>query len=147
MALVKGRRAYVANVGDSRTYVLRQGQLLQVTRDHSLVADLVAAGQLTAQEALSHPQAGLITRCLGYLDEVEVDVEPHTLEFGDCLMLCSDGLWEALRDPEIIVRIIQSTPDLGVAAHRLVDSAKQLSGQDNISVVLLRIVENPDIPI
>jgi PPM family protein phosphatase len=147
MALVKGKQAYVANVGDSRAYVLRQGQLSQVTRDHSLVAELVAAGQLTAQEAYSHPQAGLITRCLGYLDEVEVDVEPHTLESGDCLMLCSDGLWEALRDPETMVRIIQSTPDLDVAARRLVESANQVGGQDNISVVLLRIVENPDIPI
>jgi len=147
MALVKGKRAYVANVGDSRTYVLRQGQLLQVTRDHSLVAELVAAGQLTEQEAFSHPQSGLITRCLGYLDEVEVDIEPHTLESGDCLMLCSDGLWEALRDPEIMVRIMRSTPDLDAVAHRLVESANQMSGQDNISVALLRIVENPDIPI
>lgn len=147
MALVKGKRAYVANVGDSRTYVLHQGQLLQLTHDHSLVAELVAAGQLSVQEAYSHPQSGLITRCLGYLDQVEVDVEPHTLESGDCLMLCSDGLWEALRDPEIVVRTIQSTPDLGVAAHRLVESANHVSGQDNISVVLLRIVEYPDIPI
>jgi protein phosphatase len=147
MALVKGKRAYVANVGDSRTYVLRQGQLLQLTRDHSLVAELVAAGHLTPEEAFSHPQAGLITRCLGYLDEVEVDIEPHTLESGDYLALCSDGLWEALRDPEIVVQIIQSAPDLDIAAHRLVESANQVSGQDNISVVLLRVLESPDIPI
>jgi len=147
MALARGKRAYVANVGDSRTYVLRQGQLVQWTHDHSLVAELVAAGQLTPEEAFTHPQSGLITRCLGYLDEVEADVEPHSLESGDCLLLCSDGLWEALRDPAVIAQTVQSTPDLDLAAHRLVEAANQASGHDNITVALLRFIEKPDISI
>jgi protein phosphatase len=146
MALVVGKRAYVANVGDSRTYLLRQGHMALLSRDHSVVAELIAAGQLEPEEAYSHPQAGLITRCLGYLDEVEVDVDAHTLAAGDCLLLCSDGLWEALRDPALMVRIVELAPSLGAAAHRLVEAANHAGGRDNISVTLLRIHQEPDIP-
>jgi protein phosphatase len=144
MAFVKGRRAYIVNVGDSRTYLLRQGKLMQLTRDHSRVAELVAAGQLAPKEARNHPQAGLVTRCLGYIEQVEADIKPYTLESGDCLLLCSDGLWEMLHDPNTMVRIIQSAPNLNTAAHRLVDAANRAGGSDNIAVVLLCVVEYPD---
>ena len=146
MVLVRGMRAYVANVGDSRTYVLRNGNLTQLTRDHSVVAELVSAGRLTVDESFDHPQSGLITRCLGCLDEVEVDIELHRLESGDCLLLCSDGLWEMLRDPALMVGMIQAAPDLDTAVHRLVEAANHAGGHDNISVALLRIADRPDIP-
>ncbi|MBN1937069.1 MAG: serine/threonine-protein phosphatase [Anaerolineae bacterium] len=144
MAFVRGKRAYVVNVGDSRTYLLRQGNLIQLTRDHSHVAELIAAGQISIEESWDHPQAGLITRCLGYLEEVQPDVTVHDLKPGDCLLLCSDGLWEMLRNPALMARIIVSAPDPYQAVQRLVEAANHAGGKDNISVALLYVVEQPD---
>lgn len=146
LVLLTGARAYVANVGDSRTYLLRDSRMTPLTRDHSLVAELVAAGRITAEEALDHPQSNLITRCLGYVDQVEVDIAAHDLRSGDCLLLCSDGLWDALRDPALMVRIMQSTPDLEIVAHRLVEAANHSGGRDNIAVTLMQMTERDDIP-
>jgi protein phosphatase len=146
MALLKGTRAYVANVGDSRTYLLRDHRLSPLTRDHSLVAELVAAGRITPDQALDHPQANLITRCLGHMDEVEVDIAAHDLGPGDVLLLCSDGLWDALRNPAWMARILRTAPSLETAAYRLVQAANHNGGLDNIAVVLLRLTERADIP-
>jgi protein phosphatase len=146
LALIKGMRAYVANVGDSRTYLLREGQLVQLTHDHSVVAELIAAGRLSTQESYAHPKAGLITRCLGCMDQVEVDIEPFYLEAGDCLLLCSDGLWSMVRDPLNIVETIEAAPDLDTAVRSLVDAANWEGGQDNISVGLVKLIKEPDIP-
>jgi serine/threonine protein phosphatase PrpC len=146
MVLAKGRRAYVVNVGDSRTYLLRSKRLVQLTHDHSVVAELIAAGRIAPRDAYTHAQAGLITRCLGYLDTVEADIEPIILESGDRLLLCSDGLWEMLREPVFMVRIIDSTTDLDIAARRLVEAANHAGGVDNISVALLRMLDVPDLP-
>jgi serine/threonine protein phosphatase PrpC len=88
MVLLTGMRAYIANVGDSRIYLLRDSHLTPLTRDHSLVAELLSAGRITPEEAIDHPQSNLITRCLGYMDQVEVDIAPHDLRSGDCLLLC-----------------------------------------------------------
>jgi serine/threonine protein phosphatase PrpC len=146
MALVRGLRVYVANVGDSRTYLLREGQLVQLTRDHSVVAELIASGRLAVEDSYSHPKTGLITRCLGCMDQVEVDIEPFSLEAGDYLLLCSDGLWSMVRDPMDIVEMIEGAPDLETAVRSLVDAANREGGQDNISVALARLIEKPDIP-
>jgi protein phosphatase len=146
MVLLKGKRAYVANVGDSRTYLLRDGEITPLTRDHSLVAELVSVGRITAEEALDHPQSNLITRCLGFVDQVEADIAAHDLRSGDLLLLCSDGLWSALRDPGLMTRIIQSVSDLETAAHRLVQAANHSDGRDNIAVALMRVTERIDIP-
>lgn len=145
MAFLRGKRAYIVNVGDSRTYLLRQGHLVQLTQDHSFVAELIASGQLTVDASWDHPQASLITRCLGYLEQVQPDIAIHTLKSGDCLLLCSDGVWEALRSPTLIARIIASAPDPDAAVHRLVEAADHASGKDNISAILLSLVERPDI--
>lgn len=147
MVLVKGMRAYVVNVGDSRTYLLREGRLEQLTHDHSVVAELVEAGQITPQEAFDHPHANLITRCLGFLDQVEADIHPHALQSGDCLLLCSDGLWEMVRETDLMAHLIETAPNLQDAAHRLVDAANQAGGRDNIAVGLLRVYKRPDVPI
>jgi protein phosphatase len=146
LVLLKNTRAYVANVGDSRAYLLRDNQMAPITRDHSVVAELVAAGRITAEQALDHPQANLITRCLGHREQVEVDIAAHDLRPGDSLLLCSDGLWDALRDPVLIARIILSTPDLETVAHRLVEAANHSGGRDNIAVALLRVTEREEIP-
>jgi protein phosphatase len=145
MVLLRGWRAYVANVGDSRTYLLRQGRLTQLTEDHSVVAELIAAGRLETKDSFTHPQAGLLTRCLGGLNQVAVDTKLCTLEDGDCLLLCCDGLWSMLREPSFMARVIEMSPDLETAAHRLVEAANHAGGQDNISVALLRVFEKADI--
>lgn len=144
MVFARGTRAYVVNVGDSRTYLLRQGHLVQLTRDHSHVAELVAAGQITVEESWDHPQVGLITRCLGYLEDVQPDLTVHDLKSGDSLLLCSDGLWEMLRNPALMARIVVEAPDPHQAVSRLVDAANQAGGKDNISVALLSLTEQPD---
>ena len=146
MVLVKWLRAYVVNVGDSRTYLLREGRIEQLTHDHSVVAELVAAGQITVEEAFDHPHANLITRCLGFLDQVEADIFPCSLQSGDCLLLCSDGLWETVRENDLMVRLVETAPSLETAAHRLVDAANHAGGSDNIAVGLLRVHERADIP-
>jgi protein phosphatase len=146
MALVKGRRAYVANVGDSRTYLLREGQLAQVTKDHSADAELVAAGQITLAESFSHPKASLITRCLGCRDQIEADIGPLAVRAGDVLLLCSDGLWTMVRDPRAIVQVLTDASDLQSAAQALVAAANEAGGKDNTSVALMRLTSGPDIP-
>ncbi|MDH7473055.1 MAG: protein phosphatase 2C domain-containing protein [Anaerolineae bacterium] len=141
MAVVEGPLAFIANVGDSRAYLVRNHQLQQITMDHSLVAGLVAAGRITLEESYDHPQAGLIYRCLGYMHTVEVDIFRQELQVGDVLLLCTDGLWEMVRDPNRIVGIIEEAPTLDRAAQWLVQAANAAGGKDNISVVLVRVTE------
>ncbi len=138
MALIKGNLALIANVGDSRTYMIRNGEMHQVTNDHSLVATMVAAGQIQPDEVYEHPQRNVIFRSLGLKSEVTVDTFHEMCLPGDILLLCSDGLWEMVRDNEVL-KIIQSTPNLEQAAQKLIDAANAAGGTDNISVVLGRM--------
>jgi protein phosphatase len=147
MALLKGARAYVANVGDSRTYLFRGGHLVQLTKDHSLVADLVASGRLSLADSFTHPQAGAITRCLGCGQDVEVDIDVHPLRPDDILLLCSDGLWSMLRDARTMSRILRHADGLQEAAEALVDAANRAGGDDNIAVGLMRLVAERDLPV
>jgi serine/threonine protein phosphatase PrpC len=146
MAVLKGTRVYVANVGDSRTYLFRGGRLAQLTKDHSLVANLIADGRLSLADSFTHPEAGVLTRCLGCQQEVHVDIEPHTLQPDDILLLCSDGLWSMLRDPRAMSRILRRADSLQEAAQTLVDAANRAGGEDNIAVGLVRIVAERDLP-
>ena len=141
MAVVEGPLALIANVGDSRVYLLRDHQLQQITMDHSVVAGLVAAGRITLEESYNHPQAGLIYRCLGYMPTVEVDIFRQELQDGDVLLLCTDGLWEMVRDPGQMASIIEESPTLDLAARQLVDAANVAGGKDNIAVVLVRVID------
>lgn len=136
MALVKGNAAIIANVGDSRTYLVRNHSLTQITKDHSLVANLVAAGQIKPSEIFHHPQRNIIFRSLGQKDSVSVDIFQEILEPGDVLFLCSDGLWEMVQDEKAILKIIERSADLDTACRKLVDAANAGGGEDNISVVL-----------
>jgi serine/threonine protein phosphatase PrpC len=139
-ALVVGRRAYVVNVGDSRTYLYREGfGLTQVTRDHSLVATLVAFGEITPDEIYTHPERNKVYRSLGTKQEVEVDWFVLELQRHDTLLLCSDGLWEMVRDPQIAQILYSNQPPNNSpqrSSDALVQAALLGGGSDNVSVIV-----------
>jgi serine/threonine protein phosphatase PrpC len=135
---IDGERLSVAHVGDSRAYLLRGGDLLQLTRDHSLVAEQVRRGILTAAEAEESEMQSVLLRALGAQQEIEVDAEEHTLFPRDVLMLCSDGLTRMVTEPEI-AGTLQSEPDPTRAAEKLVALANERGGPDNITVVIARL--------
>jgi serine/threonine protein phosphatase PrpC len=138
VAVVLGSNAYIANVGDSRTYLLRNGQLRAITKDHSLVARLVDAGHITPEQVYDHPQRNLIYRSLGAgHSTVEVDVFYQNLEPGDMLLLCCDGLWEMVREEEL-KRILSSDDSLESICQQLIDAANLGGGDDNITAVVVR---------
>ena len=140
-ALVFDGTAYVVNVGDSRTYVYHagEGKLSQVTRDHSLVARLVETGAISRDDVYTHPDRNKVYRGLGEKNEVKVDWFILPIQLGDHLILCSDGLWEMVRDKEIerIMNKYAANPPQASAA--LVEAALQGGGADNISVIVVRI--------
>jgi serine/threonine protein phosphatase PrpC len=128
----------IAHVGDSRFYVLRDGELTQLTDDHSLVGELVRRGQISAEEAEDHPQRSIITRALGIEGEVVVDHFSWPVRDGDIFLLCSDGLTGMVSDTGV-AEILGGAPSLAVAAQRLVAAANEAGGRDNITVILFRV--------
>jgi serine/threonine protein phosphatase PrpC len=130
----------IAHVGDSRAYLVRDGQLTRLTQDHSLVDELVRQGKLTEAQAAEHPQRSIITRALGPEPEVEVDTFSYPMQAGDLLMLCSDGLTSMLSEDRV-AEILVSASTLDQAADGLIDEANEAGGRDNITVVLCRIGE------
>ncbi len=140
MALVVGDRAIIGNVGDSRTYLYRDGKLRRVSKDHSLVMRLVELGQISEDDIYSHPQRNAVLRSLGDREEVEVDVFVERVRPGDALLLCSDGQWEMTRDPEM-ERLLSRSDDPNTICNALVAAANQAGGEDNICAVLVRFSE------
>lgn len=141
-ALIEGRRMHIAHVGDSRAYLLRDGQFSQLTDDHTLVQHLVDEGQISREEAATHPQRSIITRAIGVSTDVDVDSLTLDLRPGDQLLLCSDGLTGVI-DDDIIEGELTPGTDAEATVNRLVDLANEGGGPDNITVVLLRY-EDPD---
>jgi PPM family protein phosphatase len=138
LAKVHGGEVSLAHVGDSRAYRLRDGELEQLTRDHSLVAELERSGQITAEAAEHHPQRSIITRALGPEPDVEVDTYTLAGREGDVFLICSDGLTSMISDEEVTA-ILRSAGSLDEAAGTLVRAANQSGGKDNITVILFRL--------
>jgi PPM family protein phosphatase len=134
------RDVSIAHVGDSRAYCLRDGDLLRLTDDHSLVDELIRQGKLTPEEAEEHPQRSVITRALGPEATVEVDVRSFKGRVGDVYLLCSDGLTTMLAESELLDLLI-SNVRLHVAGEELIAAANAAGGKDNITVVLFRLEE------
>ena len=134
------REVAIAHVGDSRAYCLRDGELLRLTDDHSLVDELVRQGRLTPEEAVEHPQRSVITRALGPEATVEVDTRSFSARAGDVYLLCSDGLTTMLGEQEL-AEVLLAHPRLSDAGEALIAAANEAGGRDNITVVLLRLAE------
>lgn len=139
-ALLDEAQLAIAHVGDSRAYLFREGALTRLTRDHSLVAELVRQGKLTETQAEEHPQRSIITRALGPEPAVEVDTWSYPVRAHDVLLLCSDGLTSMIGE-ERITGVLTEAPDLREAAERLIHEANEAGGRDNITVVLFRLEE------
>ncbi len=131
---------HLAQVGDSRAYLLRAGQFQQITTDHTLVHEMVKRQQITAEEAEHHPQRSILTRALGVDEPVEVDVFDIPAQVGDRMLLCSDGL-HSMVDDSVIQQILQSEPTPQAAADQLVTLANQAGGLDNITVIVLEFAD------
>jgi len=140
LAKLHGDEVSLAHVGDSRAYRMRGGELEQLTRDHSLVAELERSGQITPEAAEHHPQRSIITRALGPEPDVEVDTYTLTGREGDLFLICSDGLTSMISDDEV-GSILRSAGSLDEAADALVRAANQSGGKDNITVILFRLGE------
>jgi serine/threonine protein phosphatase PrpC len=137
-AYVGEQEVTIAHVGDSRAYVLRDGELTRLTRDHSLVGELVARGKLTEEQAETHPQRSVITRALGPEPDVEVDVRAYQARAGDVFMVCSDGLTSMVTEARVR-DIIAAAGTLDQAGRELIAAANDAGGRDNITVILFRL--------
>src|SRR6202050_2958541 len=137
-AWIDGTRLSIAHVGDSRAYLLRSGNLQQLTSDHSLVAEQVRRGILTAAEAEEREMQSVLLRALGALPDIEVDTEEHILFARDILMLCCDGLTRMVTEPEI-AGTLQAEIDPTRAAEKLIALANERGGVDNITVIVVRV--------
>ena len=134
-ATVLGKYLQVANVGDSRLYIINE-EVRQITRDHSLVEDMVRMGGLDREAARNHPDKNIITRAIGARDTIEIDFFHEELKSGDLILMCSDGLTNMLEDEEI-GRILKTPGTIEERAERLIDAANQNGGRDNIAVILI----------
>jgi serine/threonine protein phosphatase PrpC len=144
LGLRKSDRLYIGHVGDSRAYLIRKGKIIQLTRDHSLVESLKTSGIITEEESRTHPDRNIITRALGTSMNIIVDScneitgkDSILLNKDDRLVFCTDGLTNEINENEIL-DIIQQLPDVAMACQKLVDSANNRGGNDNITVVVVQ---------
>ncbi len=134
VALIKDRKLYVGNVGDSRAYIIND-EIRQITRDHSVVQEMVDAGKITKEEARTHPKKNVVTRVVGYYQDVDVDVFKKNISEKDTVLLCCDGLSDVVRDEEI-KDIVKNQKNFSKASDELVSKANERGGPDNISVII-----------
>lgn len=139
-ALVTGNEAHICNVGDSRTYILTtENHLQRITTDHSIVESLVTAGVIQRDDVYTHPKRNQIYRSLGEHENAEIDTFRQPLTQGDKLLLCCDGLWEMVRDPDI--EHVMRMDDLPQVTNKLIDMANEAGGADNITAIVVKITD------
>jgi protein phosphatase len=138
-AVIDGPQLIVGHVGDSRAYVIDETEIVQITRDHSMVQEMVERGEISAEQARTDRRRNIITRVVGYYGKVEPDIFKAALKDGDRVLLCCDGLVIHLNDHEIKQVVLQN-PDPREASAKLVAIANERGGQDNISVVLATVL-------
>ncbi|HIJ71762.1 MAG TPA: serine/threonine-protein phosphatase [Planctomycetes bacterium] len=140
MALIKDGRAYLGSVGDSRLYRFRKGSLVQLTKEHSVVSELLSAGKIEPRDIQNHPAQGQLTHYIGMEDRLEPFVRSFALKDGDRLVLCTDGLTDMV-DDKSIARILDDNNDAKSACDALLKSANQAGGLDNITVIVVDVRE------
>ena len=131
-----GKYLQVANVGDSRLYIINEEEVRQVTRDHSLVEEMVRMGGIDRKAARNHPDKNIITRAIGARDTIEIDFFNEELQDGDIVLMCSDGLSNMLEDEEI-GKILRKKGSLEERAEKLIEAANNNGGKDNIAVIII----------
>lgn len=137
IAYIKDDTIFIGHVGDSRGYIIREEDIIQITDDHTLVNELVKNGSITTDEAKNHPQRNVITRAVGTSDTIEVDFIVEKFEKENILLLCSDGLTSMIKDSEI-KDVLISEKDIQEACEKLVDLSNEKGGHDNITVIAIR---------
>ncbi|MDQ0112993.1 Stp1/IreP family PP2C-type Ser/Thr phosphatase [Paenibacillus harenae] len=137
-ALVKSDNAIIGHVGDSRAYKIAEGDITQLTVDHTLVNELVKSGQLSEEEAAHHPRRNVLTRAVGTDSHVEIDIQTIDLMQGDVLLLCSDGLSNMVTEEQILETVTSEQLELDAKAEHLISLALHAGGDDNITIVLLQ---------
>ncbi len=136
--LLKGKDLYLANVGDSRAYLIHNGKIQQLSRDHSLVAEQIRMGFITEEQARSSLQRNVITRAIGIEPEVKVDIISHRLKSNDALVLCSDGLSNELTDADIL-RVVMENFKPQDAVEKMIALANERGARDNVSAIVVRM--------
>ena len=135
--LIRNDKGFVANVGDSRSYLVRNKTITQITQDHSLVAEQLRAAFITEQELKHHKYKNIITRSVGFQSDVEIDIRPQDLQAGDRYVLCSDGLTNLVVDTDILKIVSKNDPK--DACRKLIELANKKGGDDNVSVIVVAV--------
>lgn len=143
MVLTKGSSLYIGHVGDSRVYLIRDNKISRLTEDHSLVAELIKAGTIKPEEADNHPQKNVITRALGTEYTLEPDVSQCSMQSGDFILICTDGLSNAINEQDMVYAVLNAS-DLNEACELLVSKAKENGGFDNITLVAIKMGKGGD---
>ncbi len=136
LAICRGDQIQLGHMGDSRAYLAAEGTLRRLTRDHSLVGEMIESGELTPRRARRHPLRNVITRSLGGRGLSKLDQQTVTWKAGECLLLCSDGLTNMVEDEDLLKVILRAGGDLGQTCRALVEKANAKGGRDNISVIV-----------
>lgn len=138
LGIIEDKELFIGHIGDSRAYLYRNNQLIQVTQDHSLVAELVRNGTISYEEAQKHPQKNIITRALGTQEDVKVDILSRQIEANDIILLCTDGLTNMVSEDKI-KNILANSKDLQKSSEILVTTANELGGFDNTTAMIIKV--------
>jgi len=140
LGYINNSKIYIGHVGDSRSYLIREGNLKQLTDDHSLVNELLKNGNITQEEAMKHPQKNIITRAVGTTDNICIDTSSYELVNDDIILFCSDGLTNMVEEDKL-TKLFMEEKDIQQACDKAVIMAKDKGGRDNITVVAIRFIE------